>query len=175
MVRRPGELSVRPPLVAPRRPPVTGAEEGPSPLAGPEIPIPPEQEEALLARYEVWRSQYNGSLIEFIVWEYLTIQRRQIPNVDFIFQASFLGGRTMFGGFIADFAFPRRQEVWMVQGLRWHLRLPEDRAKTFGAEVQLTSMGWKVLELWEDDILSRPVFILDLAWEKSADVPERKF
>jgi hypothetical protein len=35
-------------------------------------------------------------------------------------------------------------------------------------------MGWKVLELWEDDILQRPQFILDLAWERGEDVPERK-
>jgi very-short-patch-repair endonuclease len=153
---------------------VPGQREEPRPPAGPEIPIPPEQDEALLARYEAWKSQWNGSLVEFIVWEYLTIQKKQTHGTDFIFQAPFLGGRTLYGGFIADFAFPLRNEIWMVQGIRWHLQQPADRAKTFMAEAQLSAMGWKVLELWEDDILERPLFVLDLAWEQSADVPERK-
>ena len=180
MPRRPGELSIRRPLVAPRRPRIPGAEaarEDIRPFAGTasETPIRPEQNEALLERFEAWRARWNGSLIEFIVWEYLTVQKKQIPQVDFAFQSPFLGGRTLFGGFIADFAFPSRLEIWMVQGIRFHLQKPEDRATTFGAEAQLSSLGWKVLELWEDDLLTRPQFVLDLAWTQGADVPERKF
>ena len=182
MARRPAELSIRPRLVTPRRPRVPGREAGFEeegvelrPLAGSDFPIPPEQDEALLARYEMWKSQYNGSLPEFIVFEYLTIRRKQQPGFDFVFQSPFFGGRTRFGGFIADFAFFNRQEIWMVQGIRWHLQQPIDRAKSFIAEVQLTARGYKVLELWEDDLFQRPVFVLDLAWTQSADVPERKF
>ncbi|KKM17707.1 hypothetical protein LCGC14_1673040 [marine sediment metagenome] len=180
MPRRPAELSIRPQLVTPRRPRVPGGEtsaEGDDELQAPsrrDFPIRPEQEEALLARYELWKAQYNGSLIEFIVWEYITIRRKQKPNVDFVFQAPFLGGRTRFGGFVADFAFYGRQEIWSVQGIRWHLQTPKDRANAFIAETQLSARGYKVIELWEDDLLVRPTFVLDLAWEQSAEVPERK-
>lgn len=144
------------------------------PLAGPAIPVPAEQEEAFIARYEAWQAETGGSIPEFIVWEFLTIQKKQVPGMDFYFQAPFMGGRTIFGGFVADFMFPNRREVWQVQGIRWHLEQPADRAKTAIAEAQLTEQGYKVLELWEDDLLERPDFVLNLAWERSQDVPERK-
>lgn len=181
MARRASELSVRSPLVAPRRPRVPGREAAFErrgvelrPLAGPEIPVPEEQEEAFLARYELWRTATGGSLPEFIVWEFLTLNKKLQPDFDFVFQAPFLGGRTLFGGFIADFYFPNRQEVWMVQGIRWHLEQPADRAKTAIAKAQLAAQGFKALELWEDDLLERPDFVLNLAWDRSEDVAERK-
>ncbi len=95
MPRRPGELSVRPPLVAPRRPKgAGGGKEQPSPFAGPEIPIPPEQDEALLARFEAWQAKWNGSLPEFIVFEFLTINKKQVQGIDF---CPVLGQRVLTG------------------------------------------------------------------------------
>lgn len=180
MPRRSSELRVRPPLVAPRRPRVPGREaafeeEGLElrPLAGPEIPIPPEQDEALLARYEVWKAQWNGSLPEFLVWEFLVIEKKQKPNVDFYFQRPLFGGRTRFGGYVLDYFFPTRQEGWRVMGERWHLEQPEDRARDAIMKVQLIAQGLKLIDLWEDDLMTRRDFVLNLAWEQSASVKSR--
>lgn len=180
MVRRPSELSTRRPLVAPRRPMVPGREaafeeEGRElrPLAGPEIPIPPEQDEALLARYEIWRARWNGSLPEFLVWEFLVITKKQVPQVDFVFQHPLFGGRTRFGGYVLDYYFPNRLEGWRVMGERFHLEQPEDRARDAIMRVQLMAQGMKVIDLWEDDLMTRRDFVLQLAWEQSASVKSR--
>jgi len=174
MPRRTGELSVRPPLVAPRRPKgAGGGKEQPSPFAGPEIPIPPEQDEDLLARFEAWQAKWNGSLPEFIVFEFLVITKRQIPQVDFVFQHPLFGGRTRFGGFILDFYFPGRREGWRVMGERWHQEQATDRARDALAKVQLAGEGIQIVDLFEDDLLSRPVLILNLAWERSASVKSK--
>lgn len=180
MARRPGELSVRSPLVAPRRPRVPGAEEAVEreglplrPLAGPDIPIPPEQDEALLQRFEVWRASWNGSLPEFLVWEFLVITKKQLQEVDFYFQHPVFGGRTRFGGYILDYFLIRRQEGWRVQGERFHLEQPQDRARDAIMKVQLTSQGIRLIDLWEDDLMTRREFVLNLAWERSAGVASR--
>ena len=178
MPRRPGELSVRSPLVSPRRPPVPGAEQdrqGVQPFAGTsaDFPIPPEQDEALLARYEEWRVRWNGSLPEFLTFEYLTIRRQQIPNVDFVFQHPVFGGRTRFGGYILDFFLQRRLEGWRVNGERFHLEKPEDRARDAIMKAQLSSQGIRVIDLWEDDLMQRRDFVLDLAWTQSVSVKSK--
>ena len=180
MPRRPSELSIRQPLTAPTRPQTPGREEAFEregselrPLAGPPIKIEQEQEAALLERFEAWKQKWNGSLPEFIVWEFLVINKKQIPNVDFIFQHSVFGGRTRFGGFILDFFFNMRQEGWRVQGERFHLEQAQDRARDAIAAVILSSQGMKVIDLWEDDLLSRPDFVLNLAWDRGAGVKSR--
>lgn len=171
MVKRLGPIR----LTAFDRPQAPGnAEDRISPLAGPSIPIPPEQEENFEARYDAWRSVWNGSVPEFIVWEYLTIQHQLDPLRDFHFQDPVFGGRTKHGGFVVDFAFPSRQEAWRVQGLRFHLLFPTDRARDALSKVVLSSRGWKVLDLYEDDLLTRPNFVLDKAWFQSLEVVDRK-
>jgi hypothetical protein len=152
---------------------VPGQREEPRPPAGPEIPIPPEQDEALLARYEEWKAQYNGSLPEFLVFEFLVIEKKQVPNVDFYFQHPVFGGRTRFGGYILDYYLPTRLEGWRVMGERWHLEQPEDRARDAIMKVQLMSQGMKVIDLWEDDLMTRRDFVLGLAWNQSASVISR--
>ena len=180
MPRRANELSVRRPLVAPRRPAAPGREAAVErkgvelrPLAGPDIPIVEEQEEALLARFETWRATTNGSLPEFIVWEFLTINKKQVPQVDFVYQHPLFGGRTHHGGYILDFYFPLRREGWNVQGERYHLEAPQSRARDAIMKAQLTAEGMKVILLWEDDLLSRPDFVLSLAWERGESVRSR--
>ncbi len=176
MPRRPGELSVRNPLAPPPRPRVPGREEafGPGgedrPLAGPAIPIPPEQDEALLARYEIWKGQYNGSLPEFIVWEFLTIDKNQVVDYNFVFQHPMFGGRTRFGGFVLDFYLIFRNEGWRVQGERYHLVDPQSRARDAIAKVHLGGRGLRVIDLWESDLLQRRDFVLNLAWDKGVGV-----
>ncbi|KKN84453.1 hypothetical protein LCGC14_0289150 [marine sediment metagenome] len=180
MPRRPSELSTRKPLVAPRTPRAPGRKEAFEregvelrPLAGPAIPIPPEQEEALLARYEGWKAQWNGSLPEFLVFEFLTIEKNLIPNFDFVFQHPLFGGRTRWGGFILDFFFNMRQEGWRVMGERYHLEQPADRARDAVAATQLMAQGIKVIDLWESDLMTRRDFVLNLAWEQGASVISR--
>lgn len=180
MPRRPSEISIRPTLTAPVKPAVPGAEEtveregrALTPLIPEVIPIEPEQEIAFLARFDAWRSQTNGSLPEFVVWEFLTIDKNLIPGFDFIFQHPVLGGRTRFGGYILDYFFNMRQEGWRIQGERFHLEKPRDRARDQLARIQLSARGLRIIDLWEDDLLSRPLFVLNAAWDRSASVISR--
>ena len=134
------------------------------PLAGPEIPMPPEQDQALADRAAAWMAAYHGSLPEFVVWDWLVGTKKQRPGVDFIYQSPIMGGRTSFGGFVADFYFPLQQMVWNVQGLRWHWSNPDDRARDMIAKQLLAGRGIVLLFLWEDDILVRPGLTLEKAW-----------
>ncbi len=143
------------------------------PLVGPEIPIPGNQDDDLLAEFEVWRLTTNGSLPEFIVWKFLTEEKKQRPGIDFIFQFPLLGGRTRFGGFILDYYFPLKSEGWRVQGERFHREQPADRARDAISKAILTARGLKLIDLWEDDLLTRDRFVLNLAWERGASVPTR--
>lgn len=138
------------------------------PLAGPEIPLPGEQDEQLRARWEAWRAIYFGSLPEFIVWEWLKNKKRQVEGRDFIYQWSVFGGRTAFGGFVLDFYFPARALGWMVQGLRYHLTNPDDRSRNQVAKQILAAQELTVIEIWEDDLMTRPDFVLELAWQGQA-------
>ena len=173
MARRPSEVTAHRPLVAARKPPTPGADPSEGELAGPALPIQAEQEEAFLSRYEMWKSTYNGSLPEFIVWEFLTIDKKQRPQVDFVFQYPLFGGRTRFGGYVLDFFLIQRREGWNVLGERFHLQTAQDRARVSIMRVQLTSLGMNLIELWEDDLITRPDFVLNLAWDRSVDVKSR--
>ena len=162
--------------VAPRLPQVPELPKGvlkPSPLSGPKIKVSAEQDEALLARFETWRSSINGSLPEFIVWEFLTINKKQRPDIDFLFQKPLFGGRTRFGGFLLDFFFPPKREGWRIQGERFHLLRPRERGKDLLARQKLEERDIKILDLWESDLLARPLFVLNLAWDRSAQVKSR--
>ena len=144
------------------------------PLAGPEIPITGDQDVDKLQRYQAWRAIYNGSLPEFIVWEFLVFKKKQIPGVSFVFQHPVFGGRTRFGGFLLDYFFPVRNEGWRIQGERFHLLAPQSRAKDRVSKTILENRGIKILDLWETDLLTRPDFVLELAFERSSEVQTRK-
>ena len=74
-----------------------------------------------------------------------------------------------------DFFFPVRREAWRIQGERFHLLRAKDRAKDSISRVIISSRGLKVIDLWERDLLARPDFVLNLAWERSAGVLGRRF
>jgi hypothetical protein len=152
---------------------VTAGLAGRKVLQGPKIPISAEQDENLLARFEAWRATWNGSLPEFITFEFLTLQKKQVPNVDFFFQHPLFGGRTRFGGFLLDFFLVSRREGWRIQGERYHLLKPVDRARGRIARAKLMAEGLTIVDLWESDLLERPLFVLTLAWERSAEVQSR--
>jgi len=126
--------------------------------------MPSDVEEDRLARYAAWRAQTNGSLLEFIVWEWLVGKKKQIPGVDFVFQHPVFGGRTQFGGYLLDFYFPLQRMGWRVMGLRWHRTNPDDRARDNLAKQLLSSKGMRVIDLFEDDLMERPDFVLNKAW-----------
>lgn len=135
------------------------------PLAGPDIEIPGTEDEDLLRRYQVWHARTNGSLPEFIVYEFLVFKKKQIEGVDFFFQHPLLGGRTEFGGFVLDFFFPLRSAGWRVMGERYHLLQAQDRARDLIAKQLLESRGIQIIDLWEGDLLVRAEYVLKLAWE----------
>lgn len=157
----------------PQVPEVTRGLGGRRVLQQPKIPLSAENDENLIARFNAWRAVVNGSLPEFITWEFLTLQKKQVPDVDFFFQHPLFGGRTQFGGFILDFFFVSRREGWRIQGERFHLLKPVDRARDIIARSKLMSKNIKVLDLWETDLLTRAQFVLNLAWDSSAEVKSR--
>ena len=140
---------------------------------GSDIPIQDVQNEDFLRRYSEWRARFNGSVPEFIVWEFLTKTKGLKHGLDFDFQSPFFGGRTIFGGFIADFVFPDKREIWRVNGERFHLMKPRDRAKDALAKVQFIQDGFIVIDLWEDDLFTRARFVLNLAFDRGVGVPTR--
>ena len=57
-----------------------------------------------------------GFLRERIVWKWLATQAHLVPDVDFDFQSSMLGGRMELGGLVVDFLFPFKFLALQVDG-----------------------------------------------------------
>ncbi|MCH8065869.1 MAG: hypothetical protein IIC90_08610 [Chloroflexi bacterium] len=89
------------------------------------------------------------------------------------YQHPLLGGRTEFGGFVLDFLFPFRSAGWRVLGKRFHLLQPEDRARDSIARALLEDRGIEVIDLWDDDLITRADFVLEAAWEGREVVDRR--
>lgn len=89
------------------------------------------------------------------------------------FQHPQLGGRTEFGGFVLDFFLILRRAGWRVLGRRYHLLQAEDRARDLIVEQLLEERGIEVINLWDDDLLVRADYVLNLAWE-GREVTERR-
>lgn len=129
----------------------------------PDLTIPrlESQEEQDTREFEEWG---KGTKPEFVVWKYLVNTKKLKEGVDFIFQSSKFGGRRMFGGQVIDFYIPGRNLVWRVQGERFHMLLVADRANDALQKFQLEGIGYTVCDLWVNDLLQRPRYVLDLAW-----------
>src|SRR3989304_2621526 len=61
--------------------------------------------------------------------------------------------------------FPTPGRGWRVQGERCHLFEAPDRARDLVARTLLESRGIQVIDLFEDDLLTRSDYVLNLAWE----------
>ena len=126
------------------------------------------EQDRLTERWQLWQQSVQGkgtaSILEFICYEYLTKVKNQVEGVDFYYQWSVAGGRTRFGGFVADFYIPAKHLVWNPAGLQFHYTKPRDRAHDALSKVVLASRGITEVFLWEDDLLSRPRYTLDHAW-----------
>jgi very-short-patch-repair endonuclease len=120
-----------------------------------------------MRRYNEWRSSspayQAGSIPEFIVWEYLTKKKNWHDGVDFKYQYNLFGGRTKFGGFVLDFFIVRGQIAINVQGLKYHLERVQDRAKVQLQDAMLAGRGFRVISVWEDDLLERPDYAIEAA------------
>lgn len=64
----------------------------------------------------VSENEVRGYLHERIVYKYLVEAMGFVPDVDFDFQSSQLGGRLEMGGLVVDFLFPLLKIVLQVQG-----------------------------------------------------------
>lgn len=126
---------------------------------------PGDQNKALQVRWREWqgteRNGSNGSILEFICWEWLVKVKRMVEHVDFVYQWSMMGGRTQFGSFVPDFYFPSRSLVWSVAGLQFHYLKPQDRTKDILSSIVLANRGIKQVFVWEDDLWNRPIYTLE--------------
>lgn len=114
------------------------------------------------ARYAAWG---RGTRPEFIVYEFLTLKKKQVEGRDFLFQSSRFGGRRVFGGQVVDFYLFTRSAVWRVQGEFFHVRLAKDRARDLVDRQRLLSRGLTVIDLYAQDLLERPDYVLNAAWQ----------
>lgn len=97
------------------------------------------------------KSQIRGTLPERIFYKTL-INRKLVPMVDFTFQSSLDGGRLYFGGMVLDFMFPKKRLVVQIQGPTHaqFLRAAKDERQA----QEMADMGYVVLDLWEETIMS---------------------
>ena len=157
---------------APRRPSAGRKPRGGpelEPLKGPAIEIPGDQKAAQEERWHAWQQlptiRGSAPITEFIVWEWLVKRKGLQPGVDFIYQAPFLGGRTLFGGFVIDFYFPAQRMAWNPAGLRYHYTTTAQRARDRLAKVAMANRGIMLIYLWEDDLMERPEYVIYQAWQ----------
>jgi very-short-patch-repair endonuclease len=98
----------------------------------------------------------SGSLYERIFYKAL-IQRGLMPGVDFDFQASELGGRSEFGGLVADFIFLLPMVVVQVQSY-WHNISLEIETRDETQQALLENLGYTVFYLWPETLLDEAAF-----------------
>lgn len=139
---------------------------------------PDSDREQLEKRWRAWQASPaaagmgSASILEFMVWEFLVYKKKLKPGIDFIYQYPLMGGRTRFGGFVADFYFPMRQEVWNPAGLRFHWTTATNRARDIMAKTMLAARGIKLIFIWEDDLMNRPDYALNAAW-RGMELPKK--
>jgi very-short-patch-repair endonuclease len=123
------------------------------------------QQQDFMERFNAWRSSSHkyvaGSVPEFIVFDYLTRTKKWKDGEEFRYQYNLYGGRTAYGGFVLDYFIVLGQLAWNIQGLRYHLLNVKDRAKVQVQDQMLSARGFRVLSLWEDDLLERPEFTIE--------------
>ena len=125
--------------------------------------------------YQRWGGRAKGTKPEYIVWRWLTNTKQLVEGVDFQFQSGQFGGRIMFGGVVVDFFFPGLRMAWRVQGERFHLLETADRVRDLMDKQRLFETGFDVIDLWAEDLETRPNLVLGLAWQRRELNPNRGF
>ncbi len=92
-----------------------------------------------------------ATLPEVIVYGWL-IAHNYRADADFTFQSSTMGGRLYLGGMVVDFEILNRTDpiAIRVQGGHWHSG-GDVAAKDEAQKLALTAMGYKVVDIWEED------------------------
>ena len=136
---------------------------------GPAIKIT-TTEDTLEERWRVWQEspetagKGSGSILEFICYDWL-IRHGQKAGTDFIYQDPFFGGRRVLGGTVVDFYMPQRYLAWNPAGLQYHRTSTVDRARDALQKYMLAQKGITLIYLFETDLLQRPEYTLQLAWQ----------
>lgn len=102
---------------------------------------------------------FPGSLPEYIV--YITLIRQGMrPDIDFIFQSRFGGGKIERGGMVIDFMFNNPPNLAInVQGTYYHYEQGSiNIAQDLLAREILAGEGISLIFLDEDDIMIDPTF-----------------
>lgn len=104
---------------------------------------------------------WTGPLDEWYVYWWLSIH---VGTDNFQYQGSREGGRKYLGGVIADFIVYDRTPglVINVQGQYWH-RGSEAAAKDMLQKIQYMNMGYDVVFIFEQDIMTRLDYTMKMA------------
>lgn len=78
--------------------------------------------------------------------------------------SSMLGGRMTFAGVVIDFWLLAFSMMWRVQGEYFHAVNVQDRTRDKLDRIRLEEMGYTVIDLWANDLITRGRYTLDLAW-----------
>ncbi len=76
-------------------------------------------------------------------------------GINYIFQQSFLGGRTQAGGIIADYYIPSYSMIISVLGTYYHSS-PQRRAQDLIQRIAVLSQGIMTIFINEADVMKRP-------------------
>ena len=87
--------------------------------------------------------------IELLVLGYLDRHK-----VAYEFQSSLMGGFFELGGSVIDILIPDRRLAWRIFGEYWHRGVSVSGRDLIQKE-SLSAMGWKVVDIWGDDIFNR--------------------
>ena len=96
--------------------------------------------------------------LEELVYNWLV--KRNIP---FTFQSSLAGGYFQLGGAVVDFIVEPNL-AWRIFGEYWHSGVEKTGSDIIQKE-QLTTLGYTVIDLWEDNLRNRLDETLRLALE----------
>jgi len=114
-----------------------------------------------------WRTPpgwWAGSIPEWSVWWTLTVVFKLLPDIDFEYQASFLGGRQFVGGFLPDFVIYAGPVAINVDGVYVHtLRGTETEANDLLVTQILASRGIPLVHLLDVDLLRNPIELVRTA------------
>lgn len=112
--------------------------------------------------YQQWYVRYGGTRPEWLVWRYLVKRKKMQEGSDFIYQSPRNGGRSVFGGSVVDFEITGARLFWRVQGERFHSS-PDEFAHDQIQRLLLNRNGWKVIDLWAEDIASATSRVIEAA------------
>ncbi len=98
-----------------------------------------------------------GTIPEYSVY-WALVRLGYIPDVDFIYQSSQLGGRLDKGGAVIDFEIFEPHIALNIQSFYWHYGRPNAIASDLLQRQALEGMGIRVVYIDEDDAIRAPLY-----------------